>query len=101
KPFKNPNYKSTKKYKSFKQVLTMEKATTYPIDFPTYWSMEAPPSILPQPKYCDITGFEAPYTDPKTNLRYHNMEVYQHIQQLPRGTEQQYLELRNAHVVLK
>ncbi|KAJ1960457.1 Co-chaperone [Dispira parvispora] len=101
KPFKNRNYKPARRYRNLKQVLTSEKSTEYPLDFPTWWSTEAPPSVLPRPKYCDITGYEAPYTDPKTNLRYCNAQVYQYIQQLPPGTEQQYLELRNAHVVLK
>ncbi|KAJ1928022.1 Co-chaperone [Tieghemiomyces parasiticus] len=102
KPFKNPSYKATKKYRSLKQVLALEKNNNpYPVDFPTFWSIEAPPSLLPATKYCDITGYEALYTDPKSNLRYHNVEIYQYIQELPRGTEQQYLELRNAHVVLR
>ncbi|KAJ1653511.1 Co-chaperone, partial [Dispira simplex] len=44
KPFKNPNYKPTRKYRNLKQVLTLEKNTEYPLDFPTWWSIEAPPS---------------------------------------------------------
>src|SRR5208282_4077105 len=36
------------------------------------WSdIDAPPSLLPQKKYCDITGLEGKYTDPKTKLRFH------------------------------
>lgn len=38
--------------------------------------MNPPPSLLPPKKYCDITGLEAPYTDPKTTLRYHSKEIY-------------------------
>ncbi|KAJ7737311.1 hypothetical protein B0H16DRAFT_1572066 [Mycena metata] len=34
----------------------------------TYTSIEAPLSLLPQKHYCDITGLEAPYTDPATKL---------------------------------
>ncbi|KAJ7718346.1 hypothetical protein B0H16DRAFT_1609422 [Mycena metata] len=34
----------------------------------TYTSIEAPPLLLPQKHYCDITGLEAPYTDPVTKL---------------------------------
>lgn len=39
-------------------------------------TIEAPPSVLPPKKYCDITGLDAPYIDPKSRLRYHNAEVY-------------------------
>src|SRR5215472_7378734 len=37
------------------------------------WSdIDAPPSLLPQKRYCDITGLEGKYTDPKSKLRFHN-----------------------------
>lgn len=36
---------------------------------------EAPPSLRPSKKYCDVTGLEAPYTDPKSRLRYHNADI--------------------------
>ena len=64
-------------------------------------SIEAPPSLLPARKYCDITGLEvhispvcglspylikvkAHYTDPATGLRYHDKNVYQLIKGLVR-----------------
>ena len=54
------------------------------------WSdIDAPPSLLPQKKYCDITGLEGKYTDPKTKLRFHNSEVYAVIQTLPASTDQE------------
>lgn len=66
------------------------------------FSTEAPPSFLPLRKYCDITGlevnrclvsmmqgsytlFQAPYRDPKTKLRYHDLGVYNYIQNLASG----------------
>ncbi|PKC74248.1 hypothetical protein RhiirA1_335316 [Rhizophagus irregularis] len=64
-------------------------------------NIEAPPSIRPQKKYCDITGLEAKYTDPKTRLRYHSAEVYKEIKQLAPGVIQDYLGLRHAAVVLR
>jgi len=62
-------------------------------------SIEAPPSLLPARKYCDITGLEARillacgfssrlekvqahYTDPATGLRYYDKNVYQLIKGL-------------------
>ncbi|KAJ1675719.1 Co-chaperone [Spiromyces aspiralis] len=101
KPFKNPEYNSRKRPKPLKQIIATERVLEWPVDFPTYWNIDAPPSLQPQKKYCDITGLEAPYTDPKTNLRYHSAEVYATIKQLPPGAEQSYLALRNANVVLR
>ncbi|KAF6221742.1 hypothetical protein HO133_001710 [Letharia lupina] len=61
------------------------------------------PSLHPahQKHYCDITGLPAPYTDPKSRLRYHNKEVFDVVRHLPQGAAERYLEARGAHVVLK
>lgn len=69
----------------------------------TYTNIESAPSLHPahQKHYCDITGLPAPYTDPKTRLRYHNKEVFDLIQTLSQGVVESYLEARGAHVVLK
>ncbi|CAI2186242.1 8578_t:CDS:2, partial [Funneliformis geosporum] len=95
-PFKNPYYKTPKKFKTLKQILVAERNLNTPLDVPT-----SPPSIRPQKKYCDITGLEAKYTDPKTRLRYHSAEVYKEIKQLAPGVIQDYLGLRHAAVVLR
>ncbi|KAJ1940611.1 chromatin-remodeling complex subunit ies6 [Linderina macrospora] len=102
KPFKSPSYKSQRRWKNLKQVVAQEEQQTeWPVEFPTYWSVDVPPSLMPQKKYCDLTGLPAKYTDPKTNVRYCSAEVYQVLKTLPPGAEQQYLALRNANVVLK
>lgn len=44
---------------------------------------------------------QAPYYDPKTNLRYANTDVFKTIRSLPNDYVQRYLSLRNAAVVLK
>lgn len=69
----------------------------------TYTNIESAPSLHPahQKHYCDITGLPAPYTDPKSRLRYHNKEVFDVVRHLPQGTAEKYLEARGAHVVLK
>ena len=69
----------------------------------TWTNIESAPSLHPahQKHYCDITGLPAPYTDPKTRLRYHNKEVFGAIRNLPQGVAENYLETRGAHVVLK
>ena len=69
----------------------------------TYTNIESAPSLHPahQKHYCDITGLPAPYTDPKTRLRYHNKEVFEVIRLLQQGQAESYLEARGAHVILK
>jgi len=102
KPFKNPKYTTPKKYKLLKQILMMDRnKTDIPIDAPLYMNIEAPPSVFPRKKYCDITGLKSIYTDPKSGLRYYDSTVYKYIQEQPQGTLQGYLGLRNAAVNLK
>lgn len=69
----------------------------------TFTNVESAPSLHPssQRRYCDITGLPAPYTDPKTRLRYHNMEIFAMIRTMGQGTTEQYLAARGAHTVLK
>ncbi|KAI9803109.1 MAG: chromatin-remodeling complex subunit ies6 [Piccolia ochrophora] len=69
----------------------------------TYTNIESAPSLHPahQKRYCDITGLPAPYTDPKTRLRYHNKEVFGVVRTLGQGVPDKYLEARGAHIVLK
>ncbi|WFC97536.1 chromatin-remodeling complex subunit ies6 [Malassezia yamatoensis] len=63
---------------------------------PTYISVEAPPSLLPAKRYCDITGLQARYTDPKTRLRYHSAEIYDTIKGFAPGVDNSYLALRGS-----
>eukprot|EP00250_Pteridium_aquilinum_P002703 c12927_g1_i1 orf=74-562(+) len=88
-------------WKHLKQMLQAENYHLYPANEPNYINIEAPPSMYPAKKYCDISGFEAPYTDPRTKLHFANTEVFKQIRSLPNEYVQQYLALRNAQVVLK
>ncbi|KAF2444784.1 hypothetical protein P171DRAFT_463408 [Karstenula rhodostoma CBS 690.94] len=69
----------------------------------TYTNIESAPSFHPssQRRYCDITGLPAPYTDPKTRLRYHDKEVFGVIRTMPQNVSEGYLSARGAHTVLK
>lgn len=67
----------------------------------TYTNIESAPSLAYSKHYCDITGLAAPYTDPKTRLRYHNKEVFGVVRSLGQGVAEQYLEARGAHTILK
>ncbi|KIM21702.1 hypothetical protein M408DRAFT_302014 [Serendipita vermifera MAFF 305830] len=71
-----------------------------PDDVPSYFSIEAPPSFLPPKRYCDITGLEGPYRDPKTGLRYHDLGVYNYIQNLNPATIQAHLSTRSSGAVV-
>lgn len=70
-------------------------------ELPTYSSIEAPPSILPQKHYCDITGLEAPYTDPATGLRYHDKSIYELIKGLSASMVKEYLAARGVNPIVK
>ncbi|ORY63201.1 chromatin-remodeling complex subunit ies6 [Pseudomassariella vexata] len=67
----------------------------------TYTNIESAPSLAHSRRYCDVTGLPAPYLDPKSRLRYHNIEVFGYIRSLPQGAPEQYLEARGAHTILK
>ncbi|KAI6044585.1 hypothetical protein EDC04DRAFT_2889653 [Pisolithus marmoratus] len=64
-------------------------------------SIEAPPSLLPPRHYCDITGLEAPYTDPRTGLRYHDKSVYELIKGLSPSVAKDYLAARGVNPIVK
>ncbi|KAF8557224.1 hypothetical protein OG21DRAFT_1596059 [Imleria badia] len=70
-------------------------------DVPTYTSLEAPPSLLPPRHYCDITGLDAPYRDPRTGLRYHDKSVYDLIKNLTPGVAKDYLSARGVVPIVK
>lgn len=67
----------------------------------TYMNIESAPTLAHPKHYCDITGLPAPYTDPKTRLRYHDKEVFAVARTLGQGVAEQYLEARGAHTILK
>ncbi|TCD66892.1 chromatin-remodeling complex subunit ies6 [Steccherinum ochraceum] len=126
-PFKNPSYtkNANRRTKNLKNVLTqerereraerekrrLEKEENMDVDgaasslqdeeAPTYTSIEAPPSVLPQRHYCDITGLEAPYTDPATGLRYHDKSVYELIKGLSVTVAKDYLSARGVNPIVK
>ncbi|XP_073835286.1 INO80 complex subunit C [Musca autumnalis] len=83
-------------WKSLKQIVTQERSLPWTEDVVLYNSLNAPPSLKPAKKYSDISGLEAPYTDPQTKLHYHNAEEFRIIRTLPSDIIQGYLALRGA-----
>jgi len=125
-PFKNPAYTKhiNRRTKTLKTVLGQERdrekserevrrlrkeesmkddpeATTIIEEVPTYTTIEAPPSVLPHLHLCDITGLEAPYTDPTTGLRYHDKNVYEIIKGLSTSIAKDYLSARGVNSIVK
>ncbi|CCL99894.1 uncharacterized protein FIBRA_01919 [Fibroporia radiculosa] len=127
-PFKNPNYmkNANRRTKNLKAVLAQERErervererrrlekeenmdvdgepgeSTPDEEMPTYASIEAPPSVLPQRRYCDITGLEGPYTDPATGLRYHDKSVYELLKGLSATAAKDYLAARGVNPIVR
>ncbi|KAF5391129.1 hypothetical protein D9757_003020 [Collybiopsis confluens] len=121
-PFKNPEYTKNinRRAKNLKNILGQERerertererkkaedAMELDEEIPTYLSIEAPPSVLPQKHYCDITGLEAPYTDPITGLRYHDKDAYAIIKAMASGlpsasAAKEYLSARGVNSIVK
>ncbi|BGP56124.1 hypothetical protein JCM8202_005891 [Rhodotorula sphaerocarpa] len=67
----------------------------------SFASVDAPPSLMPQKRYCDITGLEAKYQDPRSTLRYHNPEIYDILRTFQPAVIQAYLAVRGQGVVLR
>lgn len=106
--FKNPNRPTPpRRFKPTRQLITdelkyLQAKDNIKFDTPTWQSLAAPPSLKPQKHYCDITGLEGKYKSPSNGLRFYNVEVYQEvIKNMQPGVDQEYLELRGAHVILK
>ncbi|KAK8769292.1 INO80 complex subunit C [Amblyomma americanum] len=78
-------------WKSLKQVVTAER-----LQPGAYAALEAAPSLRPWRKYSDLSGLVAPYTDPKTKLRYANRHEYARIRLLTADQVNGYLVLRRA-----
>ncbi|EAZ63266.1 Ino eighty subunit 6 [Scheffersomyces stipitis CBS 6054] len=105
----NPNRlrPPARRYKPARQVIGDEQKylqtkENIKFDTPTWFSVAAPPSLVPQKHYCDITGLRGKYKNPANSLRFHNVEIYQEIiKNMPPGVDQEYLELRGANVILK
>lgn len=104
----NPNRPkaANRRFKTGKQLMTDElrylQGKKLGIDTPTFFLIAAPPSLRPKKHYCDITGLEGKYRSPLSQLRFHNVEIYQEIiKHMTPGFDQEYLSLRGANVVLK
>eukprot|EP00695_Tsukubamonas_globosa_P000989 TRINITY_DN1933_c0_g1_i1.p1 TRINITY_DN1933_c0_g1~~TRINITY_DN1933_c0_g1_i1.p1 ORF type:complete len:168 (+),score=20.44 TRINITY_DN1933_c0_g1_i1:53-505(+) len=105
--FKDPEFKrgtTARRKKGFSFAKKLQEAENYQavsMDIPTYMNIEAPPSILPVRKYCDLTGLPAKYTDPRTGIRYHCALQYPTIQSMTPQAVNEYLSLRRSASSIK
>eukprot|EP00761_Pharyngomonas_kirbyi_P013302 gb/GECH01013329.1/.p1 GENE.gb/GECH01013329.1/~~gb/GECH01013329.1/.p1 ORF type:complete len:119 (+),score=22.69 gb/GECH01013329.1/:1-357(+) len=104
-PFKSERYmeehSKKRNWKTAKHILSQENYKELPPHIPNYGNIEAPVSMYPAKHYCDLTGFEAKYKDPRTQLRYCSADQFQSIRELPEHTVQEYLSLRKAGSSIK
>lgn len=87
--------------RNLKAIFASEHYDLIPPSQPTYANIDAPPSILPPKKYCDMTGLPAKYTDPKTKIRYASVEAFWVERELPEHKIQEFLALRQAETRIK
>ncbi|XP_049902412.1 INO80 complex subunit C [Epinephelus moara] len=110
-PFKDPTFmhsgiggaaagKKNRTWKNLKQILALERTLPWKLNDPSYYNIEAPPSLKPTKKYSDISGLPANYTDPQTKLRFTSSEEFSYIRLLPTDVVTGYLALRKATCIV-
>lgn len=110
-PFKDPAFmhsgiggaaagKKNRTWKNLKQILVLERTLPWKLNDPSYFSIDAPPSLKPTKKYSDISGLPANYTDPQTKLRFTSSEEFSYIRLLPTDVVTGYLALRKATCIV-
>lgn len=91
----------SKSWKNSRSLLTNEHYDMMPPSIATYVNIDAPPSMLPAKKYCDITGLPAKYTDPVTKIRFVSKEAFRKARDLPDHKVEEFLALRQAQIRIK
>lgn len=87
----------SKQAKNVKQITAQD---SYGESLGSYNSIEAGISTRMALKYCDVSGFSARYTDPKTKLRYFSAEHFQLSKAMPDATRNKLLAIRKANPTL-
>lgn len=91
----------SKSWKSSRSLITAEHYDMVSPNTATYVNIDAPPSMLPAKKYCDITGLPCNYTDPVTKMRFVSKEAFRMLRKLQDHKVEEYLSLRKAQTRLK
>ncbi|GAB5369245.1 hypothetical protein AAMO2058_001389000 [Amorphochlora amoebiformis] len=107
--FKNKSFTGTTRrrgrgggrgWKNLRQTIAIENYSRVPPNVPTYASIQVGPSVLPAKKYCDITGYEAKYREPRSGLLYASAKHYRTVKDMPPTVKEQHLKLRGANIKL-
>lgn len=88
-------------WKSSRSLLSAEHYDMISPSTPTYVNIDAPPSMIPSKKYCDITGLPSKYMDPITKIRYVSKEAFRIARNLQDHKVEEFLSLRHAQVRIK
>lgn len=93
----------SKSWKSSRSLLTNGHYDMMSPSLATHVNTDAPPSVLPIKKYCDITGLTAKYTDPVTKIQFVSKEAFRRARDLPdhRHRVEEFLSLRQAQIRIK
>lgn len=91
----------SKSWKSSRSLISAEHYDMVSPNTPTYVNIDAPPSVLPAKKYCDITGLPSKYTDPVTKIRFASKEAFRIARKLQDHKVEEFLSLRHAQIRLK
>ncbi len=73
--------KASRQNKGLKALALAEQGSSLPFH---YMTIEAPQSLKPAKKYCDLTGFETRYMDKATGLLYHDRYVLSKVKAMSR-----------------
>jgi INO80 complex subunit C len=87
--------------RNLKGIIASEHYDMISPSLPSYTNIDAPPSMTPAKKYCDVTGLPAKYTDPKTKVRFASTEAFHFERKLPEHKVEEYLALRAAQTRIK
>lgn len=91
----------SKAWKSSRSLITAEHYDMVPANTATFVNIDAPPSMLPSKKYCDVTGLPCKYTDPVTKMRFVSKDAFRMIRKLQDHKVEEFLSLRHAQTRLK
>lgn len=92
--------KGISKYKLSTRLNTQTKGKTYKQLYKALCAQYHPYltlpriSVKPRKKLCDFTGMPAPYTCPRTSLRYCNLSVYKYLRSLSSEHNEKYYEIK-------
>jgi INO80 complex subunit C len=75
-------------------MVSLENYHLHPVSAVTYTNIECGPSLRPASHFCDLSGYPAKYSDPRTKLRYYSAAEFNNVRMLSEQAVQEYLAVR-------